>query len=184
MKGKILPKDYKPKLDFFETEKGVKLIKDTFERKLAGRLSLHRVSAPRFLMVGKGLQDDLAGTQAPVGFKTKFSDSRVEVVHSLAKWKRYALGKYGFKVGTGLYTDMDAIRKDEEVGEIHSVYVDQWDWERVISREERSLGFLKRVVRVIYEVILETAEVVDGEFPKLKCKLPKRIKFVHAEELE
>ena len=180
----ILPKTYKPKLDFFETEKAIKLVKDTFEKKLAKKLDLLRVSAPRFIKVGKGLQDDLAGTQAPVGFTVDFTDKRIEIVHSLAKWKRFALGKYGFKIGTGLYTDMDAIRKDEEVDEIHSLYVDQWDWERVISKEERSVKFLKKIVQKIYSVLLETEKVVAKEFPKLKSQLPKEIKFIRATELE
>ncbi|MFH1503746.1 MAG: aspartate--ammonia ligase [Candidatus Diapherotrites archaeon] len=175
---------YKSKLDLIETEIGIKLIKDTFEKKLAEKLSLQRVSAPKFLMVGKGLQDDLAGTQIPVGFKTKFTDTTVEIVHSLAKWKRYALKKYGFKHGTGLYTDMDAIRKDEDVDDIHSIYVDQWDWETIISREERNTLFLKEIVKKIYKAILETEEVVEKEFPRLKPRLPKEIKFVHSEELE
>jgi aspartate--ammonia ligase len=172
------------KLDFFETERGIKFIKDVFEKKLAKKLSLLRVSAPRFLLTGTGLQDDLAGTQAPVSFKSKFSDKEIEIVHSLAKWKRYALGKYGFKKGSGLYTDMDAIRKDEDVDETHSIYVDQWDWERVIGKEERTLVFLKRVVRMIYSAILETEFVVHKEFPVLKARLPKKIFFIHSEELE
>jgi len=183
-KMKILPKGYKSKLGFFETEEAIKLVKDTFQKKLAGKLSLHRVTAPRFLMVGKGLQDDLAGTQVPVGFKVKFSKTPVEVVHSLAKWKRHALGKYGFKHGTGLYTDMDAIRKDEDISPIHSIYVDQWDWEKVISKEERTIPFLKKVVKKIYSAILETEKVVEKKYPALKSKLPKEIKFLHAEELE
>ncbi|NQV09375.1 aspartate--ammonia ligase [Candidatus Woesearchaeota archaeon] len=179
----ILPKDYKPKLDFFQTEKGIKLIKDTFERKLAEELSLKRVSAPKFLKIGNGLQDDLAGTQIPVGFKTKAGDN-IEIVHSLAKWKRSALGKYGFKQGKGLYTDMDAIRKDELTSPIHSIYVDQWDWERIISKEQRSLEFLKEIVKKIYEAILKIEEVVGKEFPELESKLPKDIKFIHSQELE
>lgn len=180
----ILPEGYKPKLDFFETEKGIKLVKDTFEQKLAKKLSLIRVSAPRFLKVGKGLQDDLAGTQTPVSFKTKFTTDLVEVVHSLAKWKRYSLWKYGFKPGTGLYTDMDAIRKDEDVSPIHSIYVDQWDWERIMLKEERTIPFLKKIVTSIYAAILETEKVMEKKFPKLKQRLPKKITFLHAEELE
>jgi len=176
--------EYKPKLGFFETERAIKLVKDAFEHKLAGKLGLLRVTAPRFLKVGKGLQDDLAGTQVPVSFKVKFADEHIEVVHSLAKWKRYTLGKQGFKPGTGLYTDMDAIRKDEDVDEIHSIYVDQWDWEKVITEEQRTLAFLKDVVRKIYEAILETEEVVSKEFPQLKRMLPKEIFFIHTEELE
>ena len=181
---KILPERYKAKLDFFATEKGIKLVKDTFETKLAKKLSLTRVSAPRFLIVGTGLQDDLAGLQIPVSFKTKFSPKSIEVVHSLAKWKRFALGRYGFKKGTGLYTDMDAIRKDEDVSPIHSIYVDQWDWERIVSKEDRTLKFLKQIVKKIYTAILDTEKVVAKEFPTLKPKLPKKLKFIHSEELE
>ncbi|MFH0701139.1 MAG: aspartate--ammonia ligase [Candidatus Woesearchaeota archaeon] len=180
----ILPKEYKTQLDFVQTEKAIKLVKDTFERTLAKRLHLLRVSAPRFLKVGKGLQDDLAGTQTPVSFKTKFVLETVEVVHSLAKWKRYTLWKQEFKPGTGLYTDMDAIRKDEEVDEIHSIYVDQWDWERVITKKDRSLNFLKEIVTKIYASILETEKKVEKEFPALKSTLPKKIHFIHSEELE
>ncbi|MFH1683130.1 MAG: aspartate--ammonia ligase [Candidatus Woesearchaeota archaeon] len=181
---KILPEGYTPKLDFFQTEKAIKLVKDTFERKLAEKLSLQRVSAPRFLMRGKGLQDDLAGTQTPVGFTVKFSKTPVEVVHSLAKWKRFALGKYGFGHGKGLYTDMDAIRKEEDVSPIHSVYVDQWDWEKVISREERTIEFLKETVRKIYTSLRETEKVVEEQFPQLVGRLPEEIKFIYAQELE
>lgn len=184
MKKEIFPKDYKPKFDFFDTEKAIKLVKDVFERKLAEKLCLLRVSAPRFLKVGKGLQDDLAGTQIPVSFKTKFTDEPIEVVHSLAKWKRYILGKYGFKHGAGLYTDMDAIRKDELVDETHSIYVDQWDWEKVISKENRNIEFLKEIVKKIYDAILETEIAVEKEFPKLKARLPKNIVFIHTEDLE
>ncbi|MBW2991215.1 aspartate--ammonia ligase [Candidatus Woesearchaeota archaeon] len=184
VKKTILPKDYKPKLDFFETEKGIKLIKDIFENKLAEKLCLIRVSAPRFLITGTGLQDDLAGTQIPVRFKTKVSDKHIEVVHSLAKWKRYALWKYGFKYGTGLYTDMDAIRKDEDISSIHSIYVDQWDWERIMSKEERNLDFLKDIVNKIYSALLETEAIVEKEFPALKARLPKEIIFIHSENLE
>lgn len=181
---KTFPKGYKPKQDFFETEEAIKLVKDTFERKLAEKLSLTRVSAPRFLIVGTGLQDDLAGTKKPISFKTKFTDKSIEIVHSLAKWKRYALGKYKFKHGTGLYTDMDAIRKDEDISPIHSIYVDQWDWERIISKEERSLDFLKRIVKIIYSVLLETEKIVTIKFPKLESTLAREIKFITAEELE
>ena len=180
----LLPEDYQPKLDFYQTGRGIKLVKDTFEKKLAKQLSLLRVSAPKFLIVGQGLQDDLAGTQIPVSFKTKFTDKPIEVVHSLAKWKRHILGKYGFKHGQGLYTDMDAIRKDEEVDATHSIYVDQWDWERVISEQERSIPFLKKIVKKIYRAILETEAVIEKEFPQLKSTLPKEIKFIHSQELE
>jgi len=165
-----------------ETEIGIKLIKDTFEKTLAGKLQLVRVTAPRFLKKGTGLQDDLAGTQVPVSFKTKFGEG-VEIVHSLAKWKRYKLGKLGLKVGYGIYTDMDAIRKDERVSPIHSIYVDQWDWEKVISKKDRTISFLKKTVSSIYDAILETAFIVGKEFGP-KRKLPPEITFIHAEELE
>ncbi|MFH1294520.1 MAG: aspartate--ammonia ligase, partial [Candidatus Aenigmatarchaeota archaeon] len=180
----IFPIGYRPKLGFLSTEMGIKLIKDTFEKRLAEKLSLTRVSAPRFLITGTGLQDDLAGTQEPVAFKTKFSPAPIEIVHSLAKWKRAALHKYGFGYGTGLYTDMDAIRKDEEVSPIHSIYVDQWDWERVISDKERTDDFLKEIVKKIYEAVLETEEVIVRFFPELKKTLPKQIGFIRTEELE
>ncbi len=182
MKKQILPKGYKSKLDIFRTQRAIKLVKDVFERKLAEKFSLHRVSAPRFLKTGTGLQDDLAGTQTPVGFKTKLG--YIEVVHSLAKWKRHALGKYGFKTGTGIYTDMDAIRKDEDVDATHSIYVDQWDWELIISKEQRTLKYLEEIVRKIYQAILKTERMIKEEFPELKARLPKEIKFIHAEDLE
>jgi aspartate--ammonia ligase len=174
----------KQKLSFFETERGIKLIKDDFERRLAKKLKLLRVSAPRFLMTGTGLQDDLAGTQKAVSFKIKSSDKDIEIVHSLAKWKRFALGKYGFSPGSGLYTDMDAIRKDEDLSEIHSIYVDQWDWERIITRKERSLTFLRYIVKQIYKSIVETEKTVEKHFPQLKTRLPEKIAFIHSEELE
>ncbi len=177
-------KTYKSKLDFFKTEKAIKLVKDTFQKKLAEKLDLIRVSAPRFLVQGTGLQDDLAGTQEPVSFMAKGIISKLEVVHSLAKWKRFALGKYGFKIGKGIYTDMDAIRKDEVPDDIHSIYVDQWDWEKIITKDDRKLDFLKEIVRKIYSVLIETAELIEKEFPEIESRLPKTIHFVHSEELE
>ncbi|NQU78197.1 aspartate--ammonia ligase [Candidatus Woesearchaeota archaeon] len=180
MKQEII-QTYKTKLDFFETQKAVKLVKDTFEKEISERLRLHRVSAPRFLIPGRGLQDDLAGTQVPVSFDTKFAS--VQIVHSLAKWKRMTLGK-GFEHGTGLYTDMEAIRKDEDVDDIHSIYVDQWDWEMVMTKEQRSLEFLRGVVEEIYLAILETETVVEEAYPMIEKTLPKKITFVHSEELE
>ncbi len=179
-------KTYKSKLDYFKTQKAIKFAKDTFERKLSEKLGLIRVSAPRFLEVttelDQGLQDDLAGTQTPVSFSTKFSDC-IEIVHSLAKWKRFTLGKYSFPVGTGLYTDMDAIRKDEDVSEIHSIYVDQWDWEKVISKEQRGIEFLKQTVELIYGSLLETEQLIQEKFG-LSGRLPKKISFVTTQELE
>ena len=175
---------YKSKLNLTETQIGIKLVRDTFEKKLAKKLSLSRVTAPKFLITGTGLQDDLAGTQIPVGFKTKFTDTTIEIVQSLAKWKRYALKKYNFKQGTGLYTNMDAVRKDEDIDDIHSIYVDQWDWELAISKKQRNIHFLKENVKKIYKAILETEKIVEEVFPKLKRRLPKKIKFIHSEELE
>ena len=181
---RILLDRYSSKLGFFETEYGIKLIKDTFEEKLAKTLKLKRITAPRFLITGTGLQDDLAGTQTPVSFKTKFSDKQIEIVHSLAKWKRHSLGKYKFSVGTGIYTDMDAIRKDEDVDETHSIYVDQWDWELVIRKEDRTIKFLKKIVKKIYYSILDTEDVLSKQFPKLEKRLSKKIFFIHSEQLE
>ncbi|MGV8163058.1 MAG: aspartate--ammonia ligase [Candidatus Nanoarchaeia archaeon] len=177
-------KTYSKSLDFFETEIAIKLVKDTFEKKLSKKLRLLRVTAPRFLVVGTGLQDDLAGTQVPVSFKIKKEQRPVEIVHSLAKWKRYTLGKYSFKEGTGLYTDMDAIRKDEDLSDIHSIYVDQWDWEKVITKKQRTIPFLKETVKKIYAALRETGKIVEKKYPELKVSLPEQIKFIHAEELE
>ncbi|MBW2968161.1 aspartate--ammonia ligase [Candidatus Woesearchaeota archaeon] len=180
---------YAPKLDFIQTEKAIKLVKETFEQKLSERLSLMRVTAPRFLITGTGLQDDLAGLQTPVGFSTKFTSpettgEKIEIVHSLAKWKRQTLGDRGFRPGTGIVTDMHAIRKDEDISPIHSIFVDQWDWERVMTREERTLDFLKMVVRKIYSALLETEAIVGSRFPELTARLPEDIQFVHSEDLE
>jgi aspartate--ammonia ligase len=172
------------KLSLIDTERGIKLVKDTFEHRLAAHLDLERVSAPRFLEVGNGLQDDLAGTQKPVSFKVLHRENPMEIVHSLAKWKRLALKRYRFAVDKGLYTDMDALRKDEVVDEIHSVYVDQWDWEKTITEEHRSLAYLKKTVREIYAALLETEEIVAKHFPVLEKRLPREIRFIHSQELE
>jgi len=184
MKKEIIPENYIPKLDIVETEKAIKLTKDTFEKFLSEELNLIRVSAPRMLKTGNGVQDDLAGTQTPVSFNVKHVNEPIEVPHSLAKWKRMALKRYGFKAGAGLYTDMDAIRKDEDVSPIHSVYVDQWDWEKVITSEQRTIDYLESTVKSIYKVLLETESVVEKEFPVLVSRLPKEIYFIHSEELE
>jgi aspartate--ammonia ligase len=175
---------YETKLGLVETERGIKLIKDTFEHELAQELNLERVSAPRFLEAGNGLQDDLAGTQVPVRFRVRHSSHPVEMVHSLAKWKRQALARYGFQPATGLYTDMDAVRKDEVVDETHSNYVDQWDWEKVILPEDRNLDYLRETVRQIYAALLHTEAVLGEAFPVLGRLLPPEIVFIHAQELE
>ncbi|NCS70806.1 MAG: aspartate--ammonia ligase, partial [Candidatus Aenigmarchaeota archaeon] len=173
-----------PKLDFFQTQKGILLIKEIFEKEMKERLSLQKIQAPIFLKTGTGLQDDLAGTQIPVSFKVKFMAPEIEVVQALTKWKRHVIGKYDFKIGTGIITDMKAIRKDEEIDETHSLFVDQWDWELAISKEQRTLEFLKSVVRKIYGAMLEAEKIVEKEFPKLEPRLPEDIEFVHAEDLE
>jgi len=175
---------YTPKLNLLETERAIKKVKDTFERTLASHLNLERVSAPRFLEIGNGLQDDLAGTQIPVGFHVKHRRNRIEIVHSLAKWKRMALKRYGFLPDTGLYTDMDAIRKDEEVSPIHSIYVDQWDWEKCITEDHRTLEYLKNTVQEIYQALLDTEASIHDNFPSLTPRLPKEITFIHTQELE
>lgn len=179
-----IPEHYFSVLDYFETQKAIKLVKDLFESKLAEKLELIRVECPRFLLTGTGLQDDLAGTQDSVKFKTKIRQEEVEIPHSLAKWKRSMLGKYDFRKGTGLITIMEAIRKDEDVSPIHSSYVDQWDWEKVISKEQRSIDYLKKTVESIYEAIKETSTELQIMFPLAKQELPEKIKFIHSEELE
>ncbi|MGD9930394.1 MAG: aspartate--ammonia ligase [Mangrovibacterium sp.] len=178
------PENYKSHLDLKQTEKAIKLIKDFFQQDLSSELKLSRVTAPLFVMRGTGINDDLNGTERPVAFPVKeLNDHVAEVVHSLAKWKRMALADLEFGPGYGLYTDMNAIRPDEELDNIHSLYVDQWDWERVITSEERNLDFLKKVVRKIYTVLLRTEFFVYEHYPQIKPILPEEITFVHAEEL-
>lgn len=180
-----IPENYENHLDLKETEEGIKLIKDYFEAKLAKQLNLTRVSAPLFVREGTGINDTLTGVEIPASFIIKNdSNSKAELVQSLAKWKRLALARYGFKQGEGLYTDMNAIRPDEKLDNLHSIYVDQWDWERIITKKERNLEFLKEIVRSIYEVIKETELAVFRKFPKLKPFLPREITFIHTEELQ
>lgn len=179
----VLPESYTPKLTLKETEEGIKLIKDTFESQLATNLNLTRVSAPLFLETGDGLQDDLAGLQTPVSFISTATQSKVEMVHSLAKWKRYSLYRYGLSAGTGLYTDMNAVRKDEFLSPIHSMYVDQWDWEKVITSEERNLDTLKNIVSLIFYSLKETENVVCDKLP-LSKRLPDHIRFFHSHDLQ
>ena len=153
--GKInIPKNYKSALNLYDTQIGIKTVKDFFQNLLAENLNLLRVSAPLFVTPESGLNDNLNGTERPVAFGIKEQDDyEVEIVHSLAKWKRYALKRYGFNKGEGLYTDMNAIRRDEETDNIHSIFVDQWDWEKVISKEERTEETLKDVARKVYDVL-------------------------------
>ena len=167
-----------------QTEQGIKLIKDFFEQNLSTELRLHRVTAPLFVLKGLGINDDLNGVERPVTFPIKdLDDANAEVVHSLAKWKRLTLAEYEIEPGYGVYTDMNAIRADEELDNIHSLYVDQWDWEAVISQEDRKVAFLKDVVQRIYCAIRRTEYLVCETFPKIKPFLPKEIHFIHSEEL-
>ena len=180
----IEPSHYKPLLNAAETEQGIKVIKEFFADNLSTGLRLRRVTAPLFVRRGLGLNDDLSGTERAVTFPIKdLGDARAEVVHSLAKWKRLTLAEYAVAEGYGIYTDMNAIRADEELGNLHSLYVDQWDWERVIAPADRTIDFLKKVVRYIYEAMLRTEYLVCERFPQLHPQLPERLTFLHAEEL-
>ncbi len=180
----IKPAEYKALLDLWQTEQGIKLIKEFFQQNLSTELRLRRVTAPLFVLKGLGINDDLNGVERPVSFPIKdLGDQMAEVVHSLAKWKRLTLAEYNIDPGYGIYTDMNAIRADEELDNLHSLYVDQWDWEMVISREERTLDFLKSVVRRIYSAILRTEFLACETYPQLKPFLPREIHFIHSEEL-
>lgn len=180
----IKPAGYKALLDLWQTEQGIKLIKEFFQQNLSTELRLRRVTAPLFVLKGLGINDDLNGVERPVSFPIKdLGDQMAEVVHSLAKWKRLTLAEYNIDPGYGIYTDMNAIRADEELDNLHSLYVDQWDWEMVISREERTLDFLKSVVRRIYSAILRTEFLACETYPQLKPFLPREIHFIHSEEL-
>lgn len=180
----ITPKGYKPLLDIKQTELGIKKIKDFFQGSLSAELRLRRVTAPLFVLQGTGINDDLNGIERPVTFPIKdLGDRKAEVVHSLAKWKRMMLADYNIDAGFGLYTDMNAIRPDEELDNLHSLYVDQWDWERHMTREERNIEFLKDVVSRIYSVMVRTEYVVYEMYPHIKPILPEKITFIHSEEL-
>lgn len=179
----IIPKNYKSKLDILETEVAIKVLKDKFEKELSRKLNLVRVSAPLFVKKSTGLNDDLNGVERPVGFDMLDTGYYAEIVQSLAKWKRMALGKYGVEVGKGLYTDMNAIRRDEELDNIHSVYVDQWDWEKVILKEQRCIETLIETVKDIYEVFKITSYKMNYEFPQISTELPKDIFFITSQEL-
>ena len=171
-------------LSLLETQKAIKDCKDTFISELSSALNLSRVSAPLFVLKDSGLNDNLNGVERPVAFDIKQSGKIAEVVHSLAKWKRFALKKYGFEMGTGLYTDMNAIRRDEIVDNIHSIYVDQWDWEKVISKEQRTLDYLKDTVKKIYKVIKSASEKVCAKYSLAPPELPEEISFVTTQQLE
>lgn len=180
----IKPIDYKPLLDKIQTEKGIKLIKDFFQQNLATELRLRRVTAPLFVLQGLGINDDLNGVERAVTFPIlDLQDQKAEVVHSLAKWKRLTLGELKMQPGYGIYTDMNAIRADEELDNLHSLYVDQWDWEAVITKENRNLDFLKSIVRRIYSAILRTEYLACESYSQIKPFLPQEITFVHSEDL-
>ena len=180
----IKPEGYKPILDLKQTELAIKQIKEFFQQNLSTELRLRRVTAPLFVLQGLGINDDLNGVERAVTFPIKdLGDARAEVVHSLAKWKRLTLAEYNIPQGYGIYTDMNAIRADEELGNLHSLYVDQWDWERVIGEENRNVEFLKKIVERIYAAMLRTEYMVYEMYPELKPTLAEEIHFIHAEEL-
>ncbi len=176
---------YKPSLDLRQTERVIRMIKEYFQTNLADELNLLRVSAPLFVLAGTGINDNLNGVERPISFPIKgMNGDHAEIVQSLAKWKRMALADYGFAPGEGIYTDMNAIRPDELLDDIHSIYVDQWDWERVMGPQERRLSFLYWVVERIYDVIRRTEQHVAAKYPAIRPVLPEKIQFVHSEELE
>ncbi len=180
----IIPKKYKQKLLPETTEVAIKTIKETFQDKLASALNLRRVTAPLFVLSGTGINDDLNGVEHAVSFPIDCMNSRkAEVVHSLAKWKRMKLGAYDIGPGYGIYTDMNAIRTAEDLDNIHSLYVDQWDWEQTINRSDRNLGYLKKIVEKIYQAVRETEAKIYEDFPHITPRLPEQIIFIHSEEL-
>lgn len=180
----IIDKTYRSKLSLRETERAIKFIKDGFQANLARALRLQRVSAPLFVRGGSGINDDLNGSERKVSFPIKHDNSRAEVVFSLAKWKRLVLADYEFRAGEGLYADMNAIRPDEDsLDNIHSVYVDQWDWEKIITKRQRSLSFLRATVRSIYKAMKDTERAVHSKYSTLRPALPAAITFIHAEDL-
>lgn len=179
-----IPEGYQADLNLHDTQVAIKTVKDFFQQTLSQKLNLLRVSAPIFVDPASGLNDNLNGVERPVSFDIKDQIDNAEIVHSLAKWKRYALKKYGFSHGEGLYTDMVAIRRDEDVDNIHSVYVDQWDWEKIISREERTEETLKQTVRSIYSALRKTEKYMAVQYDYIEEILPKEIAFVTTQELE
>ena len=184
MKLYKLTKEYKPLLDLKQTELAIKQIKEVFQLNLSSTLRLRRVTAPLFVLQGTGLNDDLNGYENAVSFPIQDMNGAVaEVVHSLAKWKRVTLAEYEIAQGYGIYTDMNAIRAHEELDNLHSLYVDQWDWERVMSRGERTVKFLKQIVNDIYSAILHTEFTLSENYPELRPSLPEKVEFIHSEEL-
>ena len=185
MKNLVIPDGYQSALNLHDTQVGIKTVKDFFQNLLSERMNLQRVSAPLFVTPESGLNDNLNGVERPVAFGIKEQgDREAEIVHSLAKWKRYALKKYGFEVGEGLYTDMSAIRRDEDTDNIHSIYVDQWDWEKIITKEERTEETLRSVVNNIYSVLRKTEKYMAIRYDYIEEILPPEIFFITTQELE
>ena len=180
----FLPEGYQTPLSVYEMQRAIEFIKSNFQVNLSNALNLRRVSAPLYVDENSGLNDNLSGSERPVTFDIPDVGVNAQVVHSLAKWKRLALKRYGFHPGKGLFTDMNAIRRDEEVDNIHSIYVDQWDWEKIITEEDRTVDYLKRTVRDIVGAICETAEALNVAFPSLKTKLKREVTFITSQELE
>ena len=184
MENLYIPENYHSDLSLYDTQIAIKTVKDFFQQTLSERLYLLRVSAPLFVTPESGLNDNLNGVERPVTFGVKEQNDRpVEIVHSLAKWKRYALKQYGFHIGEGLYTDMNAIRRDETTDNIHSIYVDQWDWEKIILKKDRNITFLKDTVREIYKVLKKTEKYMAIRYDYIEEILPKEIFFITTQEL-
>ena len=179
-----IPKDYQPALDAYDTQRAIAYIKETFQEEFSKALNLKRVSAPLFVTEDSGLNDNLNGYERPVDFDIPAVGKDAQVVHSLAKWKRLALKRYHFTVGNGLYTDMNAIRRDEELDNIHSIYVDQWDWEKIITRENRNSEYLKLIVRAIVRAVCDTNDRLHVRFPQLRVALSREVSFITSQALE
>lgn len=184
MSNLILPVGYSAKLTLRETQRAIKIVKDNFQKKLANELNLDRVTAPVLVTKSSGINDDLNGVERKVEFDTKEGDEMVEIVQSLAKWKRMALYRYGYNPGEGIYTDMNAVRRDDKVDNVHSLFVDQWDWERVIDRSDRNMDFLKETVRKIVRAAADTQDILCDEFPCLTKTIEREVFFITAQELE
>ena len=184
MSKTYIPEGYRPVLDAYDTQRAIAYIKESFQEEFAAALNLKRVSAPLFVTEESGLNDNLNGYERPVSFDVPAVGEDAQVVHSLAKWKRLALKRYRFSIGNGLYTDMNAIRRDEELDNIHSIYVDQWDWEKIITRENRNLDYLKLIVRAIVRAICDTNDRLHVRFPQLRTPLDRDVTFVTTQELE
>ena len=180
----FIPQGYTPKLDAYDTQRAIAYIKSAFQEEFSNALNLKRVSAPLFVTENSGLNDNLNGYERPVSFDIPAVGADAQVVHSLAKWKRLALKRYHFSVGNGLYTDMNAIRRDEELDNVHSIYVDQWDWEKVITAENRNLDFLKLIVRAIVKAICTTNDRLHVRYPQLRTELSREVSFITSQELE